>query len=243
MARIVLIFEALPRSSDKEMIVIGLKEFILSWGDVPDWAQTTANSLLINVKVKDPFTFYHCCRVGRAARRLAQAMGLNEYDQMRLEYAGLFHDIGKVGIPDNILFKPGRLDKEEYEVMKSHALMSAVIIEPLKKDEFIKSLLPGIRAHHERIDGMGYPYQLSGEQVPLAARIISVVDCVDAMMNTRPYRRGLTFDVVKEELIEFSGTQFDANIVKVYLDATRFWKHIEEKDDEEVIIHQILKAG
>ncbi|MEZ4871206.1 MAG: HD domain-containing phosphohydrolase [Bdellovibrionales bacterium] len=105
-----------------------------------------------------------------------------------------------------------------------------------------RSLLPGIRAHHERIDGHGYPYQLSGEQVPLAARIIAVVDCVDAMMNTRPYRRGLTFDVVKEELVEFSGTQFDTHIVR-FISMQFLLEAREEKDDGEAIVHHILKAG
>ncbi len=215
----------------------------MSWGDVPSWSDSIAEALLNSVKVKDPFTFYHCCRVGRGSRRLAQAMGLNEYDQIRLEYAGIFHDIGKVGIPDNILLKPGKLTNAEYETMKSHALISALVLDPLKEYEFFKSLFPGIRAHHERIDGRGYPYGLEGEQIPLAGRIITVIDSVDAMMNTRPYRKALTFDVVKSELLDYSGTQFDASIVNVYLDAVRFWRNLEDDDPEDQVVARIMKAG
>jgi HD-GYP domain-containing protein (c-di-GMP phosphodiesterase class II) len=215
----------------------------LAWDDIPDWSSTVADALLQTVKMKDPFTFYHCCRVGRAARRLAQAAGLNEYDQHRLEFSGLFHDVGKVGIPDNILLKPGSLTSQEFETMKSHALKSAEIIEPLNHIAFFKSLLPGIRSHHERIDGRGYPYNLEGDKIPLTARIITIVDTVDAMMHTRPYRKGLSFDIVKQELQEFSGSQFDAQLVKIYLDAIRFWKADQEADKEEMVIGQILKKS
>lgn len=215
----------------------------VSWGVVPSWASFVAQSILNTVKVKDPFTFYHCARVGRGSRKLAQAMGLSEYDQVRLEFAGLFHDIGKVGIPDNILLKPGKLTNPEFETMKSHSLMSAAILEPLKEYEFFKSLLPGIRAHHERIDGRGYPYGLKGDQIPLSARIITVIDSVDAMMNTRPYRQGLDFAHVKNELLDFSGTQFDQSIVKVYLDAVRFWNSLESQDPEDQVVHHILKSA
>lgn len=210
-------------------------------GDIPDWANPIANSLLINVKLKDIFTFYHCCRVGRNARRLAQALGLSDYDQFRLEFAGLFHDIGKIGISENILQKPGKLTDVEYGLMKAHPLKSTEVIEPLAdKDAFFKSLLPGIRSHHEKIDGRGYPFGLEGDQIPLAARIISVVDTVDAMMNTRPYRRSMSMEEVRQELINFSGRQFDAQIVKIYLEASRFWKDVSERDQDEYVINHIL---
>ncbi len=215
----------------------------MAWDDIPDWSSKVADVLLKNVMMKDPFTFYHCCRVGRAARRLAQAAGFNEYDQHRLEFSGLFHDIGKVGIPDNILLKPGSLTQQEFETMKSHALKSAEILEPLNHIPFFKSLLPGIRSHHERIDGKGYPYNLEGDKIPLTARIITIVDTVDAMMNTRPYRKGLSFDIVKSELQQFSGQQFDAHLVTIYLDAIRFWKSDQESDKEEMVIGQIMKKS
>lgn len=210
-------------------------------GDIPDWANSTANALLISLKLHDNFTFYHCCRVGRSARRLAKAVGLSDYDQYRLEFSGLFHDIGKMGVSENILQKPGKLTDIEYGLMKAHPLKSAEIIEPLaEQNDFFKSLLPGIRSHHEKIDGRGYPFGLEGDQIPLAARIIAIVDTVDAMMNTRPYRRSMSVEEVRQELIKFSGKQFDSYLVKIYLEASRFWKHVAERDLEDYVINDIL---
>ena len=159
-----------------------------TWDDIPDWTSRFANSVLQTVKEKDLHTFLHCCRVGHGARQLAKALGLNLFEQAVMEYSGLFHDVGKVGIPDNILLKPGRLEPAEIEIMKLHPLKSGAIIEPMAHEVFIKELLPGIYAHHERIDGTGYPYNLAGDKIPLSGRLIAVVDSYDAMTNVRPYR-------------------------------------------------------
>ena len=212
--------------------------------EIPSWAKDVALALLQTVKMKDPFTFYHCCRVGRAARRLGKALSLNEFEQSVLEFAGLFHDIGKVGVEDRILLKPGRLDVDEVEKIKSHPLLSAEIIEPLAAQEvFFKFLLPGIKCHHERVDGAGYPYGLEGENVPLLARVIAVVDTVDAMTNSRPYRNALTMDIARKELVDFSGTQFDKAIVKTYLEAEKHELDISESSDEELIVGHVLKVA
>lgn len=217
----------------------------MAWDDIPDWAKDVAQTILMSVKAKDPFTFYHCCRVGRAARRMGKAMGLNEFEQAVLEFSGLFHDIGKVGIPDSILLKPGRLNNDEIEVMKSHAEKSVEIIEPLTHVAFFRFLIPGIRYHHERVDGKGYPFGLEGERIPLPARVIAVVDTVDAMSNTRPYRNALPMEKILKELQEYSGRQFDANLVKTYLEARPHWE--KEKEEEiqkkEVVISKIIKAA
>lgn len=217
----------------------------MSWDDVPQWSTTVATAILQAVKEKDAFTFYHCCRVGRASRRLAQAMGLNEFEQAVLEYSGLFHDVGKVGIPDSVLLKPGKLDTPEVEIMKAHPLKSVQIIEPLAENTFFKQTLPGVKHHHEKIDGTGYPFGLEGDKIPLAARIIAVVDTFDAMSYTRPYRKGLPLDKVKQELIDYSGTQFDAYIVQIFLKALPFWlKDLQkESQEDELIVDKILKAA
>ena len=188
---------------------------------VPEWAAGVASGLLHAVKLKDIYTFYHCCRVGRKARLLARSMGLDEFQQTVLEFSGLFHDIGKVGISEKILSKAGRLDSTEMDLIKEHPLMSAEIVEKLSMDPFFKLLLPGIKCHHERIDGSGYPFCLEGEKIPLPARIISVVDAVDAMTHTRVYRRALPMSKAKQELIDFSGSQFDKHIARIYLDAEK----------------------
>lgn len=216
---------------------------IVAWDDIPESAVEIANSLLQTLKQKDPFTFYHCCRVGRASRRLAKAMDLNVYEQAILEYSGLFHDLGKISVPDEILLKPARLTKEEYEIMKSHPIKSVEILQPLEHIPFFRFLQPGVKYHHEKYDGTGYPYGLAGEKIPLTARIIAVVDTVDAMMNTRPYREGLPWDVVKQELVDFSGRQFDPSIVKVYLESVGTWADIEEQDQDEVVVAQVLREA
>ena len=210
---------------------------------VPKWAVDAINAVLQTLKLKDPFTFYHCCRVGRAARRLAKSMSLSEAEQNILEFSGLLHDIGKVGIADAILLKPGRLTEEEMNIMKNHAELSCQVVQPFLNIPFFRFLLPGIRYHHEQFDGSGYPYNMAGEKIPLPARIISIVDTVDAMTNTRPYRTGLSFDKAKSELVEFSGTQFDAHIVKVYLESVRHWADLESAESDETIVASVLQNG
>ncbi len=213
----------------------------MSWEDIPSWAADVAASIMLTIKEKDPHTFYHCLRVGRGSRRLAKAAGLNEFEQAVLEFSGMFHDVGKVGIADSVLLKPGRLTVEEIEEMKSHTIKSASIIEPLTHIPFFRLLQPGIRYHHEKIDGTGYPYGLEGDKIPMAARLIAVVDTFDAMTNTRPYRKALPMEKVKKELIDFSGTQFDPAFVKTFLE---LWPHLgKEKPEEEVAVARILKAA
>ncbi len=211
---------------------------------VSKWAIEGTSALLQAVKIKDSYTFYHCCRVGRQARLLARSMGLGEHEQTILEFAGLFHDIGKIGIPDNILQKPGRLNEEEMALIKNHPEMSANIIKKFTSEEFFKLLLPGVSCHHERYDGNGYPYKIEGDNIPLSARIIAVVDAVDAMTHTRAYRKTpLSMNMAKKELIECSGTQFDKHVVKIYLNASRFYESSDQQDENEVIIEEILKAA
>ena len=216
----------------------------MAWDDIPDWSLEVAKDLLDAVKEKDPFTFHHCCRVGRVSRKLAKAMGLNEFEQAILEFSGLFHDIGKVKIPTEILVKPGRLDKEEIEVMKSHPLMSAEMIQHLDHVPFFRFLLPGIKYHHEKIDGGGYPNAMVGDNIPLFARLIAVVDSFDAMTNARPYRNPLPEEKAILELKNFSGTQFDAHIAKYFLEfLPELKKDQGTEDQEEVVIFRLIKAA
>jgi len=208
---------------------------------VPDWAQAVTHSILLGVKAKDPFTYYHCCRVGLEARKLGKYLGLDSYQQSILEYSGMFHDIGKVSIADNILLKPAKLSDEEYRIMKSHSEISVKMIQPLAQQNlFFKSLIPGIRYHHERFDGKGYPHKIAGKNIPLTARIISIVDTVDAMTNTRPYRKALTMDIAKDELIKFSNQQFDQDLVTEYLRSLNDNVKVEE---ETLVSQQFLKVA
>lgn len=214
----------------------------MAWDDIPDWSDKVAKTLLEALKRKDEDTFYHCCRVGRSARWLGKAAGFNEFEQFVLEYSGLFHDVGKVGIPDNVLKKPTKLDPNEIEVIKSHPIKSAEIIEPLTTTPFFRFLLAGVRHHHERIDGKGYPHGLAGEKIPIMARVIAIVDTFDAMTTSRPYRKHFPIEFARKELKDCSGTQFDGNLVKIFLEAQPHWSDIQNtNENEEEIVTQILK--
>jgi HD-GYP domain-containing protein (c-di-GMP phosphodiesterase class II) len=216
----------------------------LAWNDIPDFSLEVAQEILQKVKDKDPFTFFHCCRVGRNSRKLAKALGLNEFEQAILEFSGLFHDIGKLKIPNEILCKPGRLDKQEIEVMKAHPQMSAEMIQHLDHVPFFRFLLPGIKYHHEKIDGGGYPNAMMGDAIPLFARLIAVVDSFDAMTNVRPYRNALPEEKAISEIKQFSGTQFDVHIAKAFLEFLPEIKKEEGKDEkEEIVISRLIKAA
>lgn len=217
----------------------------MAWDDIPDWSLEVAEQLLAEVKEKDPFTFFHCCRVGRRSRKLAKALGLNEFEQSVIEYAGLFHDIGKAKIPTEILTKPGRLDTKEIEVMKSHPEMSADMIKHLTHVAFFRFMMPGVRYHHEKIEGTGYPNALKGDSIPLFARVIAVVDSFDAMTHARPYRNPLPEEKAIKELKDFSGRQFDAKLVNYFLELIPHLKREDEKDahEEEVVISHLIKKA
>jgi putative nucleotidyltransferase with HDIG domain len=191
--------------------------------DIPDWSVEVAQNIMAKVKLKDLDTFDHCVRVSRMAKLLARAAGLNEFDARIVEYAGLFHDIGKVGVPDEILLKPAKLTDEEYQIMKSHPVLSVKILEPVAHLEFFGKTMPGVRYHHERFDGRGYPDGVKGEDIPLASRIILVVDTFDAMTWSRPYRRGLSTEVAYKELVDFAGRQFDPKLVEIFKSVHPSW--------------------
>lgn len=208
------------------------------WDKVPDWAQLVAKSLLQALKERDPYTYGHCRRVARHARLLAQAAGLTEAEQASVEYASMFHDLGKMGVPDSILLKPGRLTPEEDAIMRAHPVKSAEIVSPLAKVPFFKGVIPGIKHHHERFDGKGYPDGVWGEHIPLIARIILIADTFDAMTTTRPYRNGLHVEFAYKELKLFAGRQFDKQLVDIFLKAHPSWGNLEEEITEEFVSAQ-----
>ncbi len=212
-----------------------------SWGDIPAWAYQAAQSIMQSLKMVDPVTYDHCCRVGEMARKLARDAGLNDYEQKVAEFSGLFHDIGKMGVAQAIIAKPGRLTDDELKVMQNHPELSELIIEPLAVHSFFKEMLPAIRGHHERVDGTGYPDKKLGDEVPLLARIILVVDTYDAMSQTRAYRKGLPDDVVYAELKRCSGTQFDSQLVKTFLEVHGSWK--SQSGDQDTLNYIVKKSA
>ncbi len=165
------------------------------------------------VEVKDQYTDQHLKRMAQYTERLAQLAGLDATGQRDVRYGGILHDIGKVGISDTILRKPGKLTAEEYEIIKTHTVLGAQIVQPLR---FGVSVGPMVRGHHERWDGDGYPDGLAGEHIPLGARIIAVCDTFDAMTSDRPYRKALSPQVALNELQDKAGSQFDPQLVEIF---------------------------
>ena len=176
----------------------------------------TIRALAEAIDAKDAYTRGHSERVAVYASRLGNQMGLRKEMIERIYFAGLLHDVGKIGIPDAIITKPDRLTPEEYEEIKRHPEIGAKILEPV---EFLSSIVPCVRHHHEWYDGCqsGYPERLAGDQIPLPSRVILVADTVEAMTSDRPYRKALSIDVVVAELHKYSGTQFDPVVVDAFL--------------------------
>lgn len=174
----------------------------------------TIQALLRCMEERDPYTYGHSMRVMEYTMLIGRGAKLKDSDMSNLELAAMFHDIGKVGIPDCVLLKPGRLDPKEQKIVQEHPVKSGEIIGLI--DAF-KNVVPGVRHHHERMDGEGYPDRLSGSQIPLASRIILVADTFDAMTSTRPYRNALSVEIAYAELERYAGTQFDPEFVKVFL--------------------------
>lgn len=196
--------------------------------------EAITQALLASLQARDPYTFGHCLRVGTYCRLLAQAAGLTEIEQHTVEFAGVFHDLGKIAIPDSILLKPGRLSQREEAIMRAHPIRSVEILAPLSEIPIVSAVLPGILHHHERIDGAGYPEGVFGERIPLAARIILIADTYDAMTTTRVYRKALPTETAFKELRLFSGRQFDRHLVDIFVDAHPRWESIEQAIMEEI---------
>ena len=171
----------------------------------------TITSLTNAIDAKDVYTAGHSQRVSTLAVNIAQELNLSKYEIQQVEYGAILHDIGKIGIPENILNKQGPLNDIEYRKIKRHPDIG---IDILKSIDFLDEVFNVINYHHERIDGKGYPYGLSGSDIPLEARIVCIADAWDAMTSTRSYRRPLSLDHAFSELRENAGTQFDNQIVK-----------------------------
>ncbi|MCM1330089.1 MAG: HD domain-containing protein [Ruminococcus sp.] len=167
------------------------------------------------IDAKDKYTNGHSIRVARYSRELARRMGMSPEEQEHIYYVALLHDIGKIGIPDHILNKPGKLNPEEREVIQTHPKIGAEI---LKNFTALKGIAEGAKYHHERYEGGGYCEGIAGEEIPLVARIIGVADTYDAMSSERCYRKPLSKDYIESELEGGKGTQFDPDIVPHMLD-------------------------
>ena len=174
----------------------------------------TIRSLAAAIDAKDSYTHGHSRRVTDLSVGIAQVMRLPRTEGDTIRHAALLHDVGKIGISEHILLKPGRLTDEEFETIKAHPHIGAGILNSI---EFLKNVCEVIEHHHERYDGRGYPAGLIGDEIPMGARIIMVADSFDAITSQRPYRKPLTFAEAAAEIVRCSGTQFDPEVVEHFM--------------------------
>lgn len=201
------------------------------------------------IEAKDSYTKGHSVRVAEYSALIAKALGWKEVDVQNLKYIALLHDIGKVGIPDHVLNKPGRLTDSEFHIIRSHTTIGGDI---LKDIETISDVDAGAKYHHERYDGKGYPAGLVGEHIPIVARIICIADSYDAMSSKRIYRDSLPQDVIRKELVGGRGSQFDPELLDIFVqlfDEGKLNIDFEEAEKEKTLsaessalISQIMKS-
>lgn len=174
----------------------------------------TLASLAQVIDAKDHYTNGHSFRVAAYARGMGKILNFSDQQQEQIYFAGLIHDVGKIGISENILSKPGKLTSEEFSVIKTHPALGGDILKGIKEYHIFEQVA---RSHHERYDGTGYPDKLAGDNIPFTARIITICDTFDAMTSDRSYRKALSDQTAIDELIKGKGTQFDERLVDVFL--------------------------
>ncbi len=214
------------RFSDKDLRVLELvaKQIAmhisnaLLYAKVKNMFMNTITALVKAVDAKDPYTRGHSERVRDYSVLIGRSAGLGKKDLRNLELSALLHDIGKIGIDDRVLKKAGRLTDEEYEIIKKHPVIGAEILSSIPE---MKDVIPGVRHHHEKWNGKGYPDGLKGKEIPLNARIIAIADTYDAMTSTRVYRPALSPQMALDEIKKFSGIQFDPELSNVFISSMK----------------------
>jgi putative nucleotidyltransferase with HDIG domain len=202
------------------------------YAELQDLLMGVLHALSSAIDAKDPYTSGHSQRVARLSRRLAEAAGLGAEKARHVYLCGLLHDIGKIGVPESVLCKAGKLTDEEYTVIKRHPSVGAKILQGIRH---LEGVIEAILTHHERPDGRGYPRGLVGEQIPLEGRIVGLADVFDAMTSDRTYRKALPLEVVAEEIRSCAGTQFDTGLAELLLsmdlDALREELYLDGPED------------
>ncbi|MFQ5844037.1 MAG: HD domain-containing phosphohydrolase [Planctomycetota bacterium] len=189
-----------------------LKDLLL---DLRESYDATLEALVQAIESRDSETKHHCRRVQEYALMLADRVGVTPEERINIGYGALLHDVGKIGVPDAILLKPDTLTEEEWSTMRNHTLIGYKMVSRIK---FLKGATDIVLYHHERWDGSGYPYRISGEDIPLGARIFSVIDAFDAIASERVYKEAVPVDEALCEIGRCSGTQFDPTIVQKFLE-------------------------
>jgi HD-GYP domain-containing protein (c-di-GMP phosphodiesterase class II) len=207
-------------------------ENMMLYEDMQGMFMGTLHSLISSIDAKDSYTCGHSERVAWLSRELAVAAGLDTQTVERVYLSGLVHDVGKIGVPESVLCKAGKLTDEEFAMVKAHPEIGVRILKDIRQ---MQDLLPGVLHHHERWDGKGYPYGLSGEQIPLFGRLIALADSFDAMSSNRTYRKALPQQQVLEEVLRCGGAQFDPKLAKVFVtvDFSPFYQMVTEHQNRQ----------
>ncbi len=193
----------------------------------------TLNSLALTIDAKDKYTHGHSLKVAKYSEILAKKLNLPKKVETTIFEGALIHDIGKIGIPDAILLKPGKLTDIEFQIIKTHPVIGRNILEPLKKN--FGKIIEIAYHHHERFDGKGYPDGLKGENIPLEVRIVTISDSFDAMTSDRAYRKGMPIDIGFEELKKNRGTQFDPELVDIFINSYKEVNEVYIRKPEELV--------
>jgi cyclic di-GMP phosphodiesterase len=196
--------------------------------------QTTLEALASALDTRDTETLGHSLRVASYTVAVARRMGVGEPDLTDIYRGALLHDVGKIGVPDAILRKPGKLTPEEWVEMRRHPEIGHRILQGIK---FLEGAREIVLSHQETYDGSGYPRGLKGKEIPLGARIFAVVDTLDAMTSDRPYRKALPYEAARAEILKYSGMQFDPDVVKAFVDIPdREWNEIQRRVMQDIMV-------
>ena len=190
------------------------RELEVAYAEVSETYRLTLEALVTALDARESETGHHSQRVVLYSLAIADELGITGRPREELARGALLHDIGKIGVPDHILLKPGPLDEDEWVQMRLHPEIGARILSDI---DFLASAAEIVLSHQEMWDGTGYPRGLAGEEIPMAARIFAVADTLDAILSDRPYRRGRSIDYAREEIERFSGKQFDPTVVAAFL--------------------------
>ncbi len=206
--------------------------------DLQELFYKTIKSISATLDAKDAYTHGHSLRVTLYSLILASTISNDTKFLENIEVAGLLHDIGKISIPQKVLCKPGKLDDEEREIMKTHSLCSERLVENIKQ---LGDMGLWVKAHHEKWDGTGYPDGLKGDEIPLCSRIVAIADTYDAMTSTRSYRLALSHEVAIEEIKKCAGTQFDPNLAQKFIEIQDKIKEAKDNPEQYYEEYSMLK--
>ena len=216
-------------------------ENAMLYDDMEDMFMGTLHALVSSIDAKDSYTFGHSERVAWLSREIARAAGLDTRTVERVYLSALVHDVGKIGVPESVLTKAGRLTPAEFAMVKAHPELGVKIVERIPQ---MRDLIPGVLHHHEKYNGGGYPYGLSGVDIPLFGRIICLADSFDAMSSSRTYRSAMPVEEVFQELARCSGSQFDPELAHAFMknvDLARYYAMLADHQDHRSPLNQVMR--